>query len=89
MEKAESFRENSNVVDLIEYRLQRYVESFYKGTHERKVASKLLMMYLSGKIDVRWSSNSIVVEHPSLNLREEETTVQEYLLPLRGPKERK
>lgn len=85
MEKAESYKEN--VVDLIEYRLERYVESFYKGTDERQVASQLLMMYLIGEIDVRWSSESIVVEHPSLNLREEETSVNKYLLPLRGPKE--
>ena len=86
MEKAENFKE-SNVIDLIEYRLERYVESFYKGTDERQVASQLLMMYLIGEIDVRWSSKSIVVEHPSLNFREEETSVNKYLLPLKGPKE--
>ena len=85
MKELENFKE-SNLVDLTEYRLERYVETFYKGTDERQVASQLLMMYLLGEIDVMWSSDSIVVEHPSFHLREEETSVNKYILPLKGPK---
>ena len=74
--------EQDDIVDLIEYRLKKYVETFHQGTQDWDIASRILFMYLCGDVTVMWSSEGIIVEQ--LNLPED-NELKRLLLPLAGP----
>ena len=76
------------VIDLIEERLKRYIDSFYQGSEEWSLAMQVLFMYMSGEIDVSWCAEGIKVTHPSITLQEKnpekEYNVSSVVLPPHG-----
>ena len=74
--------EEQDVVDLIEYRLKKYIDTFYQGTAEWNFASRILLMYLTGDITIRWCSEGMVVEHLRAVVDDQPARL---LLPSSGP----
>ncbi len=74
--------EEQDVVDLVEYRLKKYIDTFYQGTAERDFASRILLMYLTGDVAIRWCSEGMVVEHLRVTKGDQPARL---LLPPSGP----
>ena len=77
---------NDNVVDLVEYRLMKELDTYSPGTADWEAIMSVLDLYLSGVVTIRWTNDDIMikikegadadaVEHlfPK-NLKEEEIT---------------
>jgi hypothetical protein len=89
MESEEEQGELCEVIDLTEHRLKKYVDTFYQDTPEWDVAMQILYMYISDEIDVAWTNDGIIVEHPKSEQRKEWMTGSlgptRVILPLSGP----
>ncbi len=62
----------AEIVDLVEYKLKNFVDSFYQGSRDWEIAMQIFMLYLDGEISVRWNNEGILVQHnnPELDLKE-------------------
>lgn len=62
----------SEVIDLVEYKLKMFVDSFYQGSRDWEIAMQIFMLYLEGDITVRWVDEGIFIKHKDsqLNLKE-------------------
>ena len=77
------------IIDLVEERLKRYVDTFFQGSEEWGLAMQVLFMYLSREVDVSWCAEGIKVSHPSTALQEKnpdrEYEASVVVLPPNGP----
>ena len=53
----------ADIIDLVEYRLKRFVDSFYQGSKEWEIAMQVFMLYLDGEINVRWAEGGIFIKN--------------------------
>ena len=53
----------ADIIDLVEYRLKRFVDSFYQGSKEWDIAMQIFMLYLDGEIHIRWAPGGIFVKN--------------------------
>ena len=53
---------NDNVVDFIEYRLMRELDSIPVGTLDWEAMVSVLDMYLSGFINVVWTKDDVMIK---------------------------
>ena len=62
----------ADIIDLVEYRLKMFVDSFYQGSKEWEIAMQVFMLYLDGEIEIRWSDEGIYIKNTNeeLGLRE-------------------
>ena len=62
----------AEVIDLVEYKLKRFVDSFYQGSRDWEIAMQIFMLYLEGEITIRWGEGGIFIKHidSDLNLKE-------------------
>lgn len=68
------------IYDLVEYRLKRNVDSFFQGSQEWERAMHILLLYLEGKIKVRWCTEGIIITQPEDELEDPEDRI-EILVP--------
>ena len=54
-------KSSEHIVDLIEYRLKKYIETFHQGTPDWDFATRILFMYLCDDITVKWDSQGIII----------------------------
>ena len=55
--------EEAEIVDLVEYKLKKFVDSFYQGSKDWEIAMQIFMLYLEGEISIRWAGDGIFVKH--------------------------
>lgn len=62
----------AEVIDLVEYKLKRFVDLFPQGSRDWEAAMQIFMLYMEGEINVRWCDEGILVKHsdPDLDLKE-------------------
>lgn len=79
------------IIDLIEVRLKKYVDTFHQGSEAWDIAMQVLLMYLSGEIDISWNAKGIKVVHPSSELKKKnprkEYKKSSVILPTNNKKE--
>jgi hypothetical protein len=58
-----SIQNNSNchVYDLVEYKLKKWVDSFYQDSEEWHHAMHILAAYLEGEVTIQWSKGKIEI----------------------------
>ena len=58
-----SIQNNSEgrVYDLVEYKLKKWVDSFYQDSEEWHQAMHILAAYLEGEVTVQWSKGKIEI----------------------------
>ena len=59
MEKADQGQEN--VIDFIEYKLMRMLDSFAVGSPDQEAVLAVLELYLSDKVNVKWVNDDVMV----------------------------
>ena len=59
MEKANQVSEN--VVDFIEYKLMKMLDSFAVGTPDHEAVLAVLDLYLNNKVSVKWVKDDVMV----------------------------
>ena len=59
MEKVDQGQEN--VVDFIEYKLMKMLDSFAVGSPDHEAVLAVLELYLSNKVNVKWVEDDVMV----------------------------
>lgn len=52
---------NCRIYDLVEYKLKKWVDSFYLDSEEWHQAMHVLAAYLEGEVSVQWSKDKIEI----------------------------
>ena len=52
---------NDNVIDLVEYKLNRWLHDQPPGTHEWDIAERVVLLYLEGLVNVTWAKDDILI----------------------------
>jgi len=60
MEKADP--EPGNVIDFIEYKLMKMLDSFAVGSADHDAVLTVLELYLSNKVNIKWVNDDIMVK---------------------------
>jgi len=67
----------AEVIDLVEYKLKMFVDSFYQGSRDWEIAMQIFMLYLEGEITIRWVDDGIFIKHNNSDLDLKEVFVPE------------
>tara|TARA_Y100000310_G_C20539268_1_gene742411 strand:- start:855 stop:1103 length:249 start_codon:yes stop_codon:yes gene_type:complete len=59
MEKVDE--EQENIVDFIEYKLMKMLDSFSVGSSDYEAILTVLGLYLDGKVNVKWANDDVMV----------------------------
>jgi len=60
MEKADP--EPGNVIDFIEYKLMKMLDSFAVGSPDHDAVLAVLELYLTNKVNIKWVNDDIMVK---------------------------
>lgn len=72
------------IYDLVEYKLKRYIDSFYQGSEEWSTGMHVLLMYLQGEVEIRWCKDGMIVAHPPFQKVKKEQEQKRILLSNSG-----
>tara|TARA_B100001123_G_scaffold451206_1_gene628465 strand:- start:6762 stop:7115 length:354 start_codon:yes stop_codon:yes gene_type:complete len=54
-------KESAAVIDLVKYKIEKYIKFLPPGSTERKINEKILELYEDGKVTVYWSDEDLWV----------------------------
>ena len=72
------------IYDLVEYKLKKYIDSFYQGSEEWSTGMHVLLMYMDGEVYIQWCSEGMVISHPSVKKMKEHDEQRSIVLTASG-----
>jgi len=75
---------NCKIHDLVEYKLKKYIDSFYQGSEEWSTGMHVLLMYMDGVVDIQWCKEGMVISHPSSRKMKEHEEQRSIVLTASG-----